>query len=115
MQKLSVERLIVESLLGVGNSLHQLSGLGKWFWLPVFMENIFAEKGVQQAMARASRLDWVIVRPAIPTNGPRTGRYQAGAAACFRRAISRADTAEFMSKQLTDNTDLRQSPGVSSS
>lgn len=112
MQKLGVKRLIVESSLGVGDSREQLKGFYKWFWLPLLMKNIFADKEIQEALVRASGLDWVIVRPAILTDGPSTSHYQAGAAS-FRRKISRADTAEFMLKQLTDNTYIGQTPGIS--
>jgi putative NADH-flavin reductase len=115
MEKLGVKRLIVESSLGVGDSRGQLGRFYDWFWLPLLMRNIFADKETQELLVRSSRLDWVIVRPAILTNGPRTGRYKAGSIpfTSFQRKISRADTAEFMLKQLTDDTYLRQTPGLS--
>jgi putative NADH-flavin reductase len=113
MQKLGVKRLIVESSLGVGDSVDHLTGFYKWFWLPVLMKNIFADKEIQESLIRASGLDWVIVRPAILTNGTRTGDYRVGATSSFRRKISRADTAEFMLKQLSDNEYLGQAPGLS--
>ena len=116
MEKMGVKRLIVESSLGVGDSRGQLGGWYNWFMVPVFLKDVFAEKERQEALIRASALDWVIVRPAILTNGPRTGRYRAGFAANdgrIRRKISRADTAEFMLKQIRDNRFLRLAPGVS--
>ncbi|HUI41244.1 MAG TPA: SDR family oxidoreductase [Terriglobia bacterium] len=116
MKKLGVKRLIVESSLGVGDSRGQLGGWYNWFMVPVFLKGVFAEKETQEALVRASSLDWVIVRPAILTNGPRTGRYRAGFTSNdgrIQRRISRADTAEFMLKQLTDNAYLRQTPGLS--
>ena len=115
METLLVKRLIVESSIGVGDSRKQLKGLYAWLWLPLLMRNIFADKEAQEALVRASRLDWVIVRPAILTNGPRTGRYKAGAApvTSFARKISRADTAEFMLKQLADDVYLHKTPGLS--
>jgi len=63
-----------------------------------------------------SSLEWVIVRPAALTNGPRTGAYRSGFRPTDRSItakISRADTADFMLKQLTDNTFLRKTPGLS--
>jgi putative NADH-flavin reductase len=116
MEKLGVKRLVVESSLGVGDSQGQLGPVHQWFVLPVLLRNIFADKETQESVIRASRLDWVIVRPAILTNGPRTSRYKAGFAANYqsiKRKISRADTAEFMLKQLTDDTYLHQTPGLS--
>ena len=116
MEKLGVKRLIVESSLGLGDSRGQL---GRWYerlWVRGLLKNIFADKETQESVIRASRLDWVIVRPAILTNGPRTGRYKAGFAPnnrSIKRKISRADTAEFMLKQLADDTYLRKTPGLS--
>ena len=116
MEKLRVKRLIVESSLGVGDSRGQLGPVHNWFVLPVLLRNIFADKETQESLVRASRLDWVIVRPAILTNGPRTSRYKAGFAPdnqSIKRKISRADTAEFMLKQLTDDIYLHKTPGLS--
>lgn len=116
METLGVKRLIVESSLGVSDSRGQLGPMHNWFVLPVLLRNIFADKEIQESLIRASRLDWVLVRPAILTNGPRTGRYKAGFAPDnqpIKRKISRADTAEFMLKQLRDDTYLHKTPGLS--
>ena len=61
-------------------------------------------------------MEWVIVRPARLTNGPRRGRYRRGAEINERavgRSIARADVAAFMLEQVTDGTYLRRTPGVS--
>jgi putative NADH-flavin reductase len=115
MQKKGVRRLVVESSLGVGDSAGQLGPLHNFFLLPLILRRIFQDKEAQELVVRASTLDWVIVRPAILTNGPRTGRYKAGfsGGARIKTKISRADTAEFMLKQLTDDKYLRQTPGLS--
>jgi len=116
MEKLGVKRLIVESSLGVGDSRGQLGPMHNWFVMPVLLRNIFADKETQESLIQASRLDWVIVRPAILTNGPRTGRYKAGFGPnnqSIKRKISRADAAEFMLKQLADDTYLHKTPGLS--
>jgi putative NADH-flavin reductase len=116
MENLGVKRLIVESSLGVGDSRGQLGPTHNWFVLPILLRNIFADKETQESLIRECRLDWVIVRPAILTNGPRTSRYKAGFGPgnqSIKRKISRADTAEFMLKQLTDDTYLHKTPGLS--
>ncbi|HEY6292824.1 MAG TPA: SDR family oxidoreductase [Terriglobia bacterium] len=116
MEKLGVKRFIVESSLGVGDSRGQLGTLFNGLWYPLLLRNVFADKETQESLVRSSRLEWVIVRPAILTNGPRTGRYKAGfppTETSIRRRISRADTAEFMLKQLTDDKYLRTTPGLS--
>ena len=61
-------------------------------------------------------LDWTIVRPAAFTNGKRTGQYRHGFPATdktTRLRISRADVADFMLKQLMDETYLHKTPGLS--
>jgi hypothetical protein len=90
--------------------------LFNWVTLPLFLRNIFADKAGQEMYIEQSGLDWIIVRPAGLTKGPRTGVYkhwvgQPKEAITCR--ISRADVADFMLKQLTDDTYLRQKPGLS--
>ena len=44
----------------------------------MLLRNIFVDKEVQEKVIQESKLDWVIVRPAVLTNGPRTGVYRSG-------------------------------------
>lgn len=63
-----------------------------------------------------SRFDWTIVRPGAFTDGPRTGEYRHGFAGndkAITHKISRADVAEFMLKQLTDQRYLHKTPALS--
>jgi len=116
MQKLGVKRFICESSLGIGESRGQLGLLYNFILIPLFLRGLFADKEVQDKIIKDSTLDWVIVRPGALTNGPRRGVYRAGMDIghwFFTVKISRADVADFMLKQLTDNTYLRKTPGVS--
>ena len=73
-------------------------------------------KEAQEQYIKQSNLDWIIVRPAALTNGPRTCVYRSGFSTTdrtIRGKISRADVADFMLKQLTDDTSLRKTPGLS--
>lgn len=57
-----------------------------------------------------------VVRPPHLKDGPRTGVYQHGfppGRVRIKGWISRADLADFMLKQLGEDTYLRQAPGVS--
>jgi hypothetical protein len=38
---------------------------------------VFDDKDVQERIVRRSKLDWVIVRPVILTDGPKTNAYRA--------------------------------------
>ena len=63
---------------------------------------------------KGSNLDWVIVRGPRLTEGPRTNSYRVGWVGVNTGvSISRADLADFMLKQVTDNTYLRKLPMVS--
>lgn len=115
MEKHGVRRLICESSLGVADSKGRLGIFYNLILVPLLLRGMFADKAAQEQLIQASTLDWVIVRPSSLTNGPRKGVYRAGLdiGHWFRPTrISRADAADFMLKQLTDDTWLRKTPGV---
>ena len=75
-----------------------------------------ADHEAQEAFMKQSDIDWIIVRPGAFTNGPATGAYKHGFPPTEKKLnfkISRADVAGFMLQQLTGDTYLRQSPGLS--
>lgn len=60
-----------------------------------------------------SGVDWTLVRPAILTDGPKTGKYKVGALVHgIPLRISRADVAEFMFSCLVEGTHVRERPAV---
>ena len=116
MEKARVKRLICQSSLGVGDSRANLTFFTKYIIVSVFLRHAFADHERQEAVVRQSGLDWTIVRPPYLTDGPRTGAYRHGFPTTqtgIKGKISRADVADFMLKQLTDSTYLRQAPGLS--
>ena len=116
MQKQGVKRFICMTSLGVGDSKDQPAWVFRYVIRPVFLRNIFVDKEVQERLVMDSGLDWIIVRPAGLTNGPRTGIYKHWVGEPkepITSRISRADVAEFMLKQLTDDSYLRKTPGQS--
>ena len=72
------------------------------------------DKDRQEELIRASGLDWVLVRPPLLTNGARRGRYRTGFDLPIKlfSSVARADVADFMLRQLTDDTYLRQAPTI---
>jgi len=83
--------------------------------IPLFLRNVFADKDAQEQIIASSSLDWVIVRPALLTNGPQRSVYRAGPDVgnwFVPSRISRSDVADFMLKQLTGAEFLRATPGV---
>ncbi|THB62775.1 MAG: SDR family oxidoreductase [Desulfovibrio sp.] len=116
MEKSGVKRLICQSSYGVGDSRDRLPFLMKYIIIPIMLRRAFEDHEMQENHIKESRLDWVIVRPVTLTDGEHTGSYQHGRAFNHRQVtfkISRADTADFMLKQLTDDSCLRKTPSIS--
>jgi NAD(P)H-binding len=66
------------------------------------MGRIYDDKDVQERIVRSSKLDWVIMRPLILTDGPKTNTYRAliDPRDWTYGFISRADVADFFVKQI---------------
>lgn len=116
MEETGVRRLICQSSLGVGDSRGNLAFFTRYIIVPLFLRHAFADHERQEAVVKESALDWIIVRPPHLKDGPRTGVYRHGFLATDRGIngrISRADVADFMLEQLTNDTYLHKTPGVS--
>jgi len=116
MEKAGVRRLICQSTLGVGDSRGNLNALWKYVMFGLLLRPAYADHVEQERYVTESRLDWTIVRPGAFTDGPHTGQYEHGFSGTDKTItlkISRADVADFMLKQLTDEAYLHKTPGLS--
>jgi len=116
MEKAGVRRLICQTTLGVGDSRGNLDFFWKYIMFGMFLRPMYADHVLQENYVKQSRLDWTIVRPGAFTDGNRTGEYRHGFPGTDKTTklkISRADVADFMLKQLTDDTYLHKTPGLS--
>jgi putative NADH-flavin reductase len=113
MEQHGLRRLVYQSSLGVGNSRKQVNFLVRYIVIPLVLRNAIADHTDKERIIQNSKLDWVIVRPAGLTDGPRTGEYRSGETIEFGAKIARADVADFMLKQVSDDTFLRKTPGIS--
>jgi putative NADH-flavin reductase len=116
MQSTGVKRLICLSSLGVGDSRTNLPFFTSYVVVGIFLRHAFADHERQEAVVGRSSLGWTIVRPPHLKDGPRTRAYRHGFSTTDKRIkgwISRADVADFMLKQLVDDTYLHRAPGVS--
>ena len=71
---------------------------------------------MQERIVRRSKLAWVIVRPVILTNGPKTKAYRAlvNPRSWTCGFISRADVADFLVKQIDSDAFLHKTPVLTS-
>jgi uncharacterized protein YbjT (DUF2867 family) len=112
-----VPRLICETALGIGNSVGRLGLPYVFSVVPLFLPFYFWDKVRQEDLITGSDRDWVIVRPGVLTNGPARGSYRHGPEAgnyFWPRMSRRADVADFMLKQLREDTYLGLAPGITS-
>ena len=115
MKACDVPRLVCESSLGIGNSVGRLGLLYTFFIVPFILPFVLADKLRQEELIQASEVDWVIVRPAALTNSPGRGRYRHAhnlGNFIWTNRIARADVADFMLKQLTDDTYIGSAAAV---
>jgi len=115
MQKHGVRRLVCETSLGVGDSRGKLGLYYTLFVIPFIVYFYFRDKEQQERYIRESALDWIIVRPGQLTNGRKRVTYRHGPEVGSRLLtvrISRGDVADFMLRQVRDNSYLRKTPAV---
>jgi putative NADH-flavin reductase len=115
MKSARVRRFVCESSLGVGDTVGRLGLLATLLFVPMLLAFYFHDRVRQEELIARSEADWIIVRPATLTNGRARGRYRHGLQVgnyIFGNRISRADVADFMLKQLRDDTYLRTAVGV---
>ena len=120
MKRHGVRRLICESSLGVGDSKRLMGGsIGGVVFRTIFMgfvlKHVFADKELEEVSIRESGLEWIIVRPGGLTDAPKTGvcrTLNSDAKPPKATQISRADVADFMLKQISDDTWLHKTPGI---
>lgn len=113
MAKSGVKRLIAVSSMGVGDSIDQVAFAFRII-MNLTLKRIMQAKAEQERLIMASDTDWTIVRPGGLTDGPRTSNYRAGLDRSIKaNRVSRADVADYVLKQLTDDSCIRQAPAVS--
>ena len=76
------------------------------------MKRVYDDKDVQEWIIRSSGLDWTIVRPGLLTRQPRNWSLPRPDRAKDWRfgAISRADVADFLVRQVDDRTLIGTTP-----
>ena len=111
MKRQDIKRLICVTGFGAGDSRASISCLQRLPFQIVF-GRAYDDKSLQEQLIKESELDWTIARPGVLTSGPRTDQYQILSESSQWRngIISRADVAEFLVRQIEDQTYIHKNP-----
>jgi putative NADH-flavin reductase len=115
MQIEGVRRLIVVSMMGIGDSSEQAPFWYEHLLMPTFLRGSTKDKTAMENTVQASGLEFVIARPPILTEDPATGSVIIVEAESKGHKITRADLAQFLVDQLTDDQFLGQAVVVANS
>lgn len=109
MQRNGVRRLVVTSMLGVGDSEANAPIYARLL-VSTFLRGADKDKAAMEDAVESSALDWVILRPAILSDDHAKGNVQVFGIGTDEKAhtITRADLATFMVAQLTSDEYLHQ-------
>ncbi|HET7438465.1 MAG TPA: NAD(P)H-binding protein [Nitrospira sp.] len=117
MKKHSVRKLVWLDGAGVGSSkqfVQRHSFLFGKIVMPLFLNHMYEDAAVADALIEGSGCDWVIVRPMSFTNGAKTGRISVvsdmSLTVKLRLRIARADVAAFLVEQLIKDDYVGQMP-----
>ena len=108
----NVRRLVCITGVGAGDSRGHGGFVYDRLILPTALRQVYADKDRQEAVVRASGLEWVLVRPERLTGGPRTGKYRVltDMSGVHGGTIARADVADFVVGQASDPSYAGQTP-----
>jgi putative NADH-flavin reductase len=107
MEEEHVDRLIVVSAMGTGESWSSLSFTNKLFYATI-LRNSRQDHDAQETVVKKSNLDWTILRPSGLTDGVSTGTYAIGEnikGESYR--IARVDVAHAIIKELDEKAFVR--------
>lgn len=116
MEKTDVNRLVCVSTIGVGDSKELLPFHYRYILVPLLLRQAFADHELQESYVMQSSTMWTIVRPGGYTNGSDDSSYRHGVGfpeKPIKATIPRASVADFIVKQLSDNTYVHRTPWVS--
>jgi putative NADH-flavin reductase len=115
MKAHGVDRLVFQTGAGVADPKDQPS-FGSRVIVPLLKllsPKVLADAERAVETIRRSDVDWIIVRVPRLSDAPARGAYRTGYLRPGFTPVSRADVANFMLKQIADDTYLRQAPIVS--
>jgi len=119
MKRHGVRKLVWLDGAGVGSSQEFVQRSSFFFGriiMPLFLNHMYADAAVADALIEKSGCDWVIVRPMSFTNNAKTGCVTVitdmSRSVKVRLRIARADVAAFLVEQVVRNDYVRQMPVI---
>ena len=105
-------KLIAVTGIGAGDSKGHGGFLYDRIFKPLFLKTIYEDKDREEEIITSSGSNWLIIRPAGLTNGPRTGNYRVitELEGTVAKRISRLDVADFILSQMASPTQFGQTP-----
>ena len=117
MKRHGVRKLVWLDAAGVGSSKEFVQRSSFFFGriiIPLFLDNMYEDAAVADALIEKSGCDWVIVRPMSFTNGAKTGNISVitdmSLTVWLRLRIARADVAAFLVEQVVRDDYVGQMP-----
>lgn len=116
MEAKGVRRLVCITGLGAGDSRGHGGFVFDRVVMPLLLRKVYADKDRQEALIRASALDWTIVRPSVLNDKPAAGRIKAliDLHNVHGGTVARADVARFVVDQIGSEEWLHRSPLITS-
>ena len=107
-------KLIAVTGIGAGDSKGHGGFLYDSIFKPLFLRTVYDDKDREEEIIMASSIEWLIVRPAGLTNGPRTGKYRVitDLEGSVATRISRRDVADFILSEMVQPTQFGKTPLV---
>ena len=103
MQSEGVRRLVVVSMMGVGESHDQAPFWYEHLLMPTFLRGSTKDKTAMEGEVHASGLEFVIARPPILSEDAATGSVKVLPLGTMGHKITRADLAQFLVDQVTSD------------
>jgi uncharacterized protein YbjT (DUF2867 family) len=110
----AITRIVVVSAFGVGDTKAKADFMTRAFLSLVLREHM-ADKEKQEALVKASTLDWTLVHPVALVDTPVLGRWSASVEGTVGKPmISRADLSSYIADELSENRHIRRTVTLSS-
>ena len=115
MQAEGVRRLVVVSMLGVGDSKEQSPFWYEYLMQPTFLRGADKDKTGMEDAVKTSGLEFVIARPPLLTDDAATGSIKVVSGEAKAHKITRADLAQWLVDQLTSSAYVGQAVVIANS